>query len=131
PRSLYTTLFRSELAGGDVPGQDGVDRGAPADHGDPVSHREDLVELVGDEEHGDALALELAEVAEELLDLLRHEHRRRFVEDDRARPAVQHLEDLHPLAGADTEVGDEGRGVDAEAVLVGDPDDLLPGTVPD
>ena len=116
-----------ELAGGDVLGQDGVDSGPAADHGDPVGDGEHLVELVRDEEDGDPLALELAQVAEELVDLLGHEDRGRLVEDDRARTSEQDLEDLHPLAGADAEVGDECRRVDVEAVLVRDPGDLGAG----
>ena len=65
---------------------------------------------------GQALGLELAQGVEELVDLLRHEHRGRLVEDQRAGAAVEHLEDLHPLAVADAEVLDQRVRVDLEAV---------------
>ena len=81
---------------------------------------EHLVELVRDEQDREALGLELAEVVEELVDLLRHEHGRRLVEDDDLGAAVEHLEDLDALALADAEVGDQGVRVDVEAVGVGD-----------
>ncbi len=75
-----------------------------------------LVELVRDEDDGQALGLELAQVVEELVDLLRHEHGGRLVEDQDAGAAVEHLEDLHPLPVADAEVLDQRVGVDLEAV---------------
>ena len=60
---------------------DGGDRGAAPDDGDLVGDREHLVELVRDEDDRQALGLELAQVVEELVDLLRHQHRGRLVED--------------------------------------------------
>src|SRR5690606_18660140 len=48
-----------ELAAGDLAGGAGGHGGATADHGDGVGHREDLVQLVGDEQDGDALRLEV------------------------------------------------------------------------
>ena len=48
-------------------------------------------------------AVELAQRCEELVDLLRHEHRGRLVEDEDAGTAVEHLQDLDPLAIADAE----------------------------
>ena len=69
-----------------------------------------------DEEDGHALALELAQVGEQLVDLLGHEHRGGLVEDQDAGAAVEHLEDLDPLAVADAEVVDQRVGVDVEAV---------------
>jgi hypothetical protein len=41
---------------------------------------------VRDEDDGQALALELAQVVEELVDLLGHEHRGRLVEDQILAP---------------------------------------------
>ena len=109
-----------ELAGGDVVGADRGDGGAATDHGDLVGDGEHLVELVGDEDEGEALVLELAQVAEELVDLLRHQHRGRLVEDDDLGAAVEDLEDLHALALADAELLDQLVGVEVEAVGVGD-----------
>ena len=56
---------------------------------------------------GEALGAQLAQVGEQLVDLLRHEHRRRLVEDEDAGAAVEHLEDLDPLPVADAEVLDQ------------------------
>ena len=53
----------------------------PAQHGDRVGDGEHLLELVVDEQDRRAAGLQLAQVAEQLLDLLRHQHRRRLVED--------------------------------------------------
>ena len=61
---------------------------------------------------------ELAERAEQLVDLLGDEHRGRLVEDQDLGAAVEHLEDLDALLVADAELGDEGVGVDLEAVLL-------------
>ena len=68
---------------------------------------EHLVELVRDEEDRVALGLELAQVAEQRLDLLRHQHGGRLVEDDDLRAAVEHLQDLDPLPLADAEPLDQ------------------------
>ena len=101
-----------------------ADRRAAADHGDLVGDGEHLVELVGDEDDREALLLQLAQVAEQLVDLLRHQHRGRLVEDDDPGTAVEHLEDLHPLPGTDAELLDQPVGLDAEPVGVGDAHDL-------
>ena len=63
---------------------------------------------------------ELAQVGEERVHLLRHQHRGRLVEDDHLRAAVEHLEDLDPLPLADPEVLDQLVGIQLEAVGVGD-----------
>ena len=65
-------------------------------------------------------ALQLAQVGEQLVDLLRHQHRGRLVEDEDAGAAVEDLEDLDPLPVADAEVLDQPVGLDAQAVGVGD-----------
>ena len=104
-----------------------ADGRAAADDGDRVGHLADLVELVRDEDDGEALALELGEVAEQLVDLLRHEDGGGLVEDQRRRAAVEHLGDLDPLPVADAEVLDEHVGVEVEGVAVGDLADPAPG----
>ena len=76
-------------------------------------------------------ALELAQVGEQRVDLLRHEHGRRLVEDDDLRAAVEHLEDLDALPVADAEVLDEHVGVEAEAEGLGDLPDSAAGLVAD
>ena len=110
---------------------DAVDRRAAADDGDVVGDAAHLVELVRDEQHREAFGLHLGEVREQFVDLLRHEHGRRLVEDEDLRPAVEHLEDLDALTGADAEVGDEHVGVDAEPVGLRDARDLRARLRPD
>ena len=51
--------------------------------------------------------------------LRRCQHRRRLIEDQDVDPAVEGLEDLHALLLTDGEILDGGRGVDLEAVGVG------------
>ena len=63
---------------------------------------------------------------EQLLDLLRHEHRRRFVEDEDLGAAVQHLDDLDTLAFADLERLDQLVGVDVEPVVARRPRGCAP-----
>jgi hypothetical protein len=58
----------------------------PADDGDVVADGEHLVELVRDEDDGDALVDQLAQVGEQLVDLLRHQHGGGLVEDEDAAP---------------------------------------------
>ena len=78
---------------------------APQD-GDPVGDLEHLVQLVADEDDRHALALEALEDPEELLRLLRREHRGRLVEDEDVRAAVERLQDLDALLLADRDVLD-------------------------
>ena len=84
-------------------------------------------QLVGDEDDRLALVDEAAHDGEEVVDLARGEHRRRLVEDQDVGPAVQRLDELHPLLLADREVADLGVGVDVEAVAVADLADLAAG----
>ncbi len=120
-----------ELACGDVGRLDRGDGGAATHHGDLVGDGEHLVELVGDEDEGVPLGLELAQVREQRVDLLRHQHGRRLVEDDDLRAAVEDLEDLDALALADAERLDQLVGVEVEAVALGDREDLGAGRVAD
>ena len=91
------------------------DSGAIADDRDLVGDLQHLVELVGDEDDRRAVSDELVQRDEQLVDLLRDEHGGRLVEDQHLGAAVQHLEDLDPLALADPECGDERIEVDVAA----------------
>ena len=64
---------------------------------------------------GGAVGDEAVEVGEQLVDLLRHEHGGGLVEDEDAGAAVEHLQDLDPLALADAEVGHGRVEVDVRA----------------
>ena len=83
---------------------------------DPVGDLEHLVELVGDEDHGQALANERAQDLEELARLLHSQDCRRLVEDQHLGHAVERLQDLDPLLLADADVLHLRRGVDRELV---------------
>lgn len=114
-----------ELAGGHVLGVHGRHGGAAPDDGDLVGHPEDLVQLVGDEQDRQPLADQAAQVVEQLVHLVGHEHGGRLVQDQDAGAPIEHLEDLHPLAVADTQVLDRHVRLHAQAVRVGDLLDLL------
>ncbi len=101
-----------------------ADGGATADDADRVGHREHLVQLVRDEDDGDALGLEVAEVGEERVHLVRDEDGGGLVQDQDAGAAVEHLEDLDALPLGHSEVLDQRVRADAQAVLVGDLLDL-------
>ena len=70
---------------------------------------------------------EVAKRREQLVDLVRHEHRRGLVEDEDLGAPVEHLEDLDALLVADAEVGDQRLGIDVEAVAVGELGDPATG----
>ena len=57
---------------------------------------------------------------EQLVDLLRDQHRGRLVQDEDAGAAVEHLEDLDALPVADAELLDQPVGLHAQPVRVGD-----------
>src|SRR5439155_21134324 len=68
----------------------------------------------------DALPIfEAADDLEQLLRLLRRQHRGRLVEDENLRAAEERLQDLDPLLLADGDALDARVGVDGEAVALG------------
>jgi hypothetical protein len=108
-----------DLFAGGVGGVHGADDPAVAQHGDPVGDLEHLVQRVGDEDDRLALGLELAQVGEQLLDLLGDEHGGRLVEDQDVGAAVQQLQDLDALLLADGQVLDPGAGIEWGAEAAG------------
>ena len=66
-------------------------------------------------------------LAKSVVDLLRHQHRGRLVEDEDPRAAVEHLQDLDPLPVADAEALDQLVGVDVQAVRAGELGDAPAG----
>ena len=85
----------------------GVDRAdvlALAQHRDPVGHRHDLVEFVGDEEDGLALPSEILHDEQQLIDFLRRQYGGGLVEDEDLVVPVEHLQDLHTLLHTDSDV---------------------------
>lgn len=125
--SSLPTISSARLLGRGGRRVGGADRRTAPDDGDLVGDGEHLAQLVRDEDDGQALGLEAAQVVEERVDLLRDQDRGRLVEDEGAGAAVEDLEDLHALAVGDPEVLDEGVGADAETVRVRDLPDLVTG----
>ena len=74
---------------------------AVAHHGDAVGERHHLVQLVGDEHEPAPGVGHPPQGGEQLVDLLRRQHRGRLVEDEQARLVEHRLEDLDPLTLAD------------------------------
>ncbi len=87
---------------------------AAAQHRDPVGDLGHLVQLVADEDDRLPLLGQAPHDREELLCLLRGQHRRRLVEHEDVRAAVERLQDLDALLLADGDVLDDRARVDCE-----------------
>lgn len=138
PPDLPPDHHLGEKAGGHVGFVHRVDRPPRPQDGDPVGDLHHLPQLVGDEDDGVPGLRELADGVEELLALLRGEHRGGLVEDEDFRPAVERLDDLDPLHQPDGEAAHRRvqREVDVEVPpdrlevafhLAGLPQHPLPG----
>ncbi len=80
-------------------GQVARDRAAVLEDGDAVADLADLLQPVGDVDDRDSVRGELADHPEQVVDLLRVQHRRRLVHDDQPRVPGQrpgHADDLLP-----------------------------------
>ncbi|SCE17053.1 hypothetical protein GA0115252_13345 [Streptomyces sp. DfronAA-171] len=91
-------------------------RGDPAgvaQHGDGLADLVHLLEVVRDEEEGDARLLQRPHPREEAVDLAAVELGRRLVEDDEAGADAQRAGDLDHLPVLDPQVPGTGPGVDA------------------
>ncbi|OIQ89529.1 hypothetical protein GALL_286070 [mine drainage metagenome] len=89
-----------------------LDRQTVADHRRGVCDRRDLVELVRDDDRGDALALEAAHQVKQVGAVLVVERRGGLVEDQQLDALGQRLRDLDQLLLADADVHDLGvRGL--------------------
>jgi hypothetical protein len=73
------------------------DDAAGAHHRAAAGQATDLVELVADEQHADALGRQPAQGREQRFGRLRRQHRGRFVEDQQFRLRQQRAQDLDPL----------------------------------
>ena len=109
---------RRQRALGRALGGDGVDHLAAPQDGHAVGDVEHLVELVGDEDDRRALLGQRAQDLEQVLGLLRGQHRGRLVEHEHLRAPEQRAQDLHPLLRADAQVLDARLGVDRQAVAL-------------
>ena len=89
-----------------------------ADDGDVVGDLVDLVELVRDQDRGDALPLEFEQQVEQRLAVLFGKAGGRLVEDQQLDFLAQRLGDLDQLLLADADIGDERLGVFVEPDLL-------------
>ena len=91
-----------------------IRRGDPAvaQHGHAVADRHHLVELVGDEEDRAPVRGQIADDREQAVALLRRQDRRRLVEDQDLRVAIERLQDLDALANPDRKPADDRRRID-------------------
>ena len=101
-------------------GRHRLDLLAAPQHAHAVGDVEHLAELVGDEDDRLALRGQRAQDPEQLLRLLRGQHRGRLVEDQHVGAAVERAQDLDALLGADRDVGHPRVGVDREPEAVGE-----------
>ena len=101
--------------------------GPGAHDADLVGHRHDLAQLVGDQDDGAALRLEVAQDAEQMVGLLRRQHAGGLVQDQDVRAAEQGLEDLDPLLHAHGQARHRRVEVDLEPVVALQRRDLGPG----
>ena len=88
-----------------------------AQHCHPVGDGHDLVELVGDNDHGLAVRLHVAQHVEEAVGLLGGEDGGGLIQDEDVGPAVEDLDDLHRLLLGYRHVVDLLVRVHLEAVL--------------
>ena len=101
--------------------------GPGAHDADLVGHRHDLAQLVGDQDDGAPLRLQVPQDAEQMVGLLRRQHARGLVQDQDARAAEQGLEDLDPLLHAHGQARHRRVEVDLEPVVALQRRDLGPG----
>ena len=93
---------------------------------DPIRHRHDLPQLVGDQDDRLALGREPAQDAEQVVGLLRGERAGGLVQDQDPGPPVQRLQDLHPLLQAHRQIAGQGVRGDFQGVFARQPRQLPP-----
>ena len=94
---------------------------AVAQDGGVMADRPHLLEPVADVEDRAAFRGEALQRDEQVVGLLRRQHRGRLVHDDELRLLQQAADDLDPLPLADREVGDHRVGVERQAVVASTP----------
>ena len=94
-----------------------LDGAAVAQHRDTVGDLADLVQLVRDQDRGDALLAEFDQEVEQRVAVLLRQRGGRFVEDQQLDLLGQRLGDLDQLLLADADIGDQRVGVFPEPDL--------------
>ena len=110
------TIMRASEAAVSRRGIAGRDLLAAAQDGGGVAQPLHLFELVADVEDGAAFGLEAFQHDEELVGLLRRQHRGRLVQDQEFRILHQRADDLDALALADRQLPDLAPGIERQAV---------------
>ena len=90
-----------------------------AQHRDAVGDAQHFVQLVADKDDRQPLLLQVAQIAEQLVGLLRRQHGGRLVEDQDAGVVIERLEDFDALALADRKILDARRRVEGDAKVLG------------
>ena len=98
-------------------GRHRADIAAPPKDGRTLGQRTDFLELVRDEQNRDTGLREPSQHVEQLVGLLRRQHRCRLVHDQQRRVLQQAADDLDALLLADRQIVDAGMRVDADAVF--------------
>ncbi|MNU89435.1 hypothetical protein D3C71_792730 [compost metagenome] len=75
-----------------------------------------LFQTVADIKHRTAFGLQLLQRLEQLVGLLRRQHRGRLVENDEARVLQQGADDLDPLALTNRKIGHMRIGIERQAI---------------
>ena len=107
-----------QLVTRDAIGRSCADHAPVAQRRHAIADRHDFVQLVGDKHETVAFAHHALEGSEQIVDLLGREHGSRLVEDDKARAAIERLEDLHALLLADRQMRDGRRRVNLQPVCL-------------
>ena len=93
---------------------------------DPIGHRHDLPQLVGDQNDRLPLFSEPAKDAEQVVRLLGGERARGLVQDQDLGPPVEGLQDLHPLLQAHRQVAHAGIRRHLQGIVLRQPRQLPP-----
>ncbi|MCY1524167.1 hypothetical protein D9M68_590910 [compost metagenome] len=101
------------------------DQLALAQHGHAARHGHHFVQLVRNEDHGQAFVDEAAQGGEQVLHFLRREHGGGFVQDQHAGAAVERLQDFDPLFLADGQRADPRVRIHAQAETLAQLDQAL------
>ena len=117
-RELAADHPAHEVVRGHLRGRAVVGDRAVAQDGDRVADGEDLVQAVGDEQHGRAALAQRAHDAEQPLDLEPGERRGGLVHDQHARVEAERLGDLDQLLVGDREAAHGLLGVELDAETV-------------